>query len=240
MSNPVKLYHREMHEKIGFFANWLPGDPIEIGAIGVLVDGRFRQESSLVELQIPFNESAPGYPQDLRYTSSSGVKVSTSAEGSIAATASAEVSIEFSEEGAFIFQAAGLRARQLDNRSTVTRGVLEADRDDRWQRNWVLVEALHIAECATIIVSESNGAGLVLAAEAGTLISAAALADPKLGLRVRSSSGRLVQVICGRKLRPLYRCVRLSGGWLPGTTKKLEPRTGSSLTGVEIRELLAS
>jgi len=22
MANPVRLYHREMHEKVGFFANW--------------------------------------------------------------------------------------------------------------------------------------------------------------------------------------------------------------------------
>jgi hypothetical protein len=59
MSNPVKLYHREMHEKIGFFANWLPGDPLAIGAIGVLADGQFRQESSLQELKIPCKESDP-------------------------------------------------------------------------------------------------------------------------------------------------------------------------------------
>lgn len=121
----------------------------------------------------------------------------------------------------------------------MTRGILEADSNNRWQSNWLLVEALHVADCATIIVSESSGAGLVLAAQADGPISVAALADPKLGLHVTSSRGRLVQVICGRKLRPLYRCVRLSGGWLPGMKKKLEPR-GHSLARVEIRELLDS
>src|SRR6266852_7385734 len=126
MSNPVKLYHREMHEKIGFFANWLPGDPLEIGAIGVLADGRFRRESSLRELTIPCKESDAGYPQELHYTSSSGVKISTSAQASVVATGNAEVAIEFSQEGAFIFQAVGLRARQLENRSVVTSGVLQA------------------------------------------------------------------------------------------------------------------
>jgi hypothetical protein len=85
--------------------NWLPGDPLEIGAIGVLKDGRFRRESSLKELKIPCEESEAGYPQNLHYTSNSGVKISTSAEASAVETANAEVAIEFSQQGAFIFQA---------------------------------------------------------------------------------------------------------------------------------------
>jgi len=239
MANPVKLYHREMHEKVGFFANWLPGDPLEIGAIGVLTDGRFRKESSLKELKIACQESDPGYPQDLHYTSNSGVKISTSGQASAVATASAEVAIEFSQQGAFVFQAVGLRGRQLENRAAVARGVLQADEEERWQRNWVLIESLHVADCATIIVAESSGAGLVLAAKAGGTISAAALADPKLDVQVKSSSGSLVQVLCERKLRPLYKCVHLAGGWLPGTKKRLEARAGG-LSPVEVRELLDS
>jgi hypothetical protein len=239
MSNPVRLYHREMHKQIGFFANWLPGDPIAIGAIGVLADGRFRQESSLSELDIPCKESEPGFPQDVGYTSSSGVKLNTSAQGSVAATAKAEISIEFSENGAFIFQAIGLRGRQLANRASVTKAILEADDSERWQSSWLLVDGLHIADCATIIVSEGSGAGLTLAAQADGPISAAALADAKLGLHVTSSRGRLVQVICGKKLRPLYHCVRLSGGWLPGSKRRLESR-GRSFAPVEVSKLLES
>ncbi len=239
MPNPVKLYHREMHERVGFFANWLPGDPLEIGAIGVLTDGRFRRESSLRELKIACDESDPGNPQNLHYTSSSGVKIKTSGQASAVATADAEVAIEFSQQGAFIFQAVGLRGRQIENRTAVARGVLQADDQDRWQRNWVLIDSLHVADCATIIVAESSGAGLVLAAKAGGTISAAALADPKLDVQVKSSSGRLVQVICERKLRPLYNCVHLAGGWLPGSEKRLKARA-DGLTPVDVRELLDS
>lgn len=239
MANPVRFYHREMHEKVGFFANWLPGDPLEIGAIGVLRDGRFRKESSLRDLKISCHEGEPGYPQDLHYTSSSGVKISSSAQASAVATANAEVAIEFSQEGAFIFQAVGLRSHQIENRAAVARGILRADEDNQWQGNWVLIDSVYMADCATIIVSESGGAGLVLAAKVGGTISAAALADPKLDVEVKSSRGRLVQVICERKLRPLYNCVHLAGGWFPGTKKRLETRA-SGLAAVGIDELLDS
>jgi hypothetical protein len=121
----------------------------------------------------------------------------------------------------------------------VTRGVLQADKDERWQRNWVLIDSLHVADCATIIVAESGGAGLVLAARAGGPISAAALADPKLDVQVKSSSGRLVRVISERNLRPLYRCVRLAGGWFPGSKKKPEARAGT-LNSVGLQDLLDS
>ncbi|MHB9833275.1 hypothetical protein Q8F57_000390 [Paraburkholderia terrae] len=239
MSNPVNLYLSEMYKKVGFFANWLPGDPIDIGAIGVLTGGRFRQESSLGDLKIPFKENDSGFPQDLRYTSSSGVSVSTSEKVAVAATATAEVSIEFSQQGAFLFHASGLRKRQFEKRTVITRAVLDADAHGRWKKNWVLVDALHTADYATIIVSESSNAGVVLTAQVSGPVSVVSLTDPKLGLQVTSSQGRLVQVICAQKLRPLYQCVRLSGGWLPGSEKRLEAR-GANIASVGIRELLDS
>ena len=34
MVSPVQRYQREMHDNIGFFATWLPGDLLELGDIG--------------------------------------------------------------------------------------------------------------------------------------------------------------------------------------------------------------
>lgn len=34
MASPVQRYQQEMHENIGFFATWLPGDLLELGDIG--------------------------------------------------------------------------------------------------------------------------------------------------------------------------------------------------------------
>ena len=39
---PVRTYREEMHGNLGFFASWLPADPVDVGDIGVLEGGRFR------------------------------------------------------------------------------------------------------------------------------------------------------------------------------------------------------
>jgi hypothetical protein len=52
MASPVRRYQQEMHENIGFFATWLPGDLLELGDIGILVNGSFRKLSSLWALGI--------------------------------------------------------------------------------------------------------------------------------------------------------------------------------------------
>jgi hypothetical protein len=237
MPSPVKLYQREMHERIGFFANWLPGDPIEIGAIGVLTNGQFRQQTSLKDLGIPCLESPAGHRQDLRYTSSSGVRIGTTTIARIAQAATAGLSIEFSEEGAFIFQAIGLRQRRIADRARVARDVLAANDRKEWQRDWVMIEALHIADCATIIVSESRGASVTLDARSEGPLSVEALADAAVGLHVTASVGRMVQVLCANRLRPLYNCAQVTGGLLFGN--ELKSRS-NSVDSTPIEQLLES
>ena len=41
MANPVKRYQQEMHNKVGFFATWLPGNLIQPGDFGVLKEAGF-------------------------------------------------------------------------------------------------------------------------------------------------------------------------------------------------------
>ncbi len=61
MASPVNLYHREMHDRFGFLATWLPGDS---GDVGSLIGGRFRKVASLEELGIEVEEGKIGAPQD--------------------------------------------------------------------------------------------------------------------------------------------------------------------------------
>jgi hypothetical protein len=204
----VKLYQKEMHDNLGFFATWLPGDPIEIGDAGVLKNGSFRRVGSLAELGIRFDVSEDSSTQDVKYTSTSGTKLAFSAGASVAGVAKTEITVDFSREGAFVFHASGLRTRRLSNRMEVARKLLAAFRAKKWQGNWLLVEALHTAERATIIVSEENSAGVSLAADAATIPSVS-LADPKITLAVTSTRGKLVHVVGKQGLRPLYACLRV-------------------------------
>jgi hypothetical protein len=209
MASPVKLYQQEMHNNLGFYATWLPGDPIEIGDIGMLENGRFRRETSLLEMGIECDVSTGQSMQNLQYTSTKGTEIKTSAGAAATALVKAEIIIEFSSEGAFVFNVANLRSRRLENRTAVARQILEAYKSDKWRKEWLIIEALHSAECATIIVSEDRSAGIILVANADIPLPAISLSDPKINLTVASTHGRIVHIVGGKRLHPLYSCLRI-------------------------------
>ena len=207
MANPAKLYQQEMHRNLGFFATWLPGDPIEIGDAGVFEGGRFRRMSSLLELGIQCETNVGESTQDLQYTSTNFTKISTSGGAKARSIAKAEIAIEFGHEGAFVFHVSGMRVQRLENRTAVANQIMKAYRKDHWAKEWMVVEALHIADRATIIVSEETSAGLVLTANANAPLPAISLADPKIDLAVTSTRGKLVHIIGANKIHPLYSCL---------------------------------
>lgn len=215
MPSPVQTYQQEMHDNVGFFATWLPGDRLEIGDLGVLERGRFRKYSSLSELGIVAVVGDEGATQNLQYTSKSGTSVSVGGAAPIANVPglSAEIKVEFGSQGAFLFHASKVRNQRLEERSKLTRSILSAYEKDQWKKEWYLVESVHHADCATVIVAEEGSAGLVLNAKADLSLGALPLADPSVHLSVTSTHGRMVQVLGERDLRPLYSCLRLKDPW---------------------------
>jgi hypothetical protein len=232
MASPVKLYQKEMHGNLGFFATWFPGDPMEIGDAGVLEGGRFRRMASLKELGIEPEVSSGGSPQNLQYTSTEGTKVTLSAGAAATAVAKAEITVSFSKNGAFVFHVTGLRPERLENRAAVAEQIIDAYKKNKWNKEWLLVEALHSADSATIIVSEDTSAELVLAASATTPITGISLSDPKIGLTVASTRGKLVHIVGGKKVRPLYSCLRLKDPLFGATS--LQPVRGVKTHGNEV------
>ena len=209
MASPVKLYQREMHDRLGFFANWFPADPINVGDVGRLEGGRFRRSSSLAELGIEATaERSPG-GQPVEYTSSEGTKVEVGGGAAAAALAEAQVRVSFSRKSAFVFHASMLRPLRLGNPAAVAREVLVACDDGRWEKDWLLVEALHEAEIATILVSQDSTSELLLSANVSELLASVSLADPSISFSVTSSRGQLVKIIHAERVRPLYSCMRV-------------------------------
>jgi hypothetical protein len=198
-----------MHQNLGFFATWFPGDPIKIGDVGVVVDGRFRRLSSLTDMGIAHDIGDVGGSQDVQYTSTKGTKIGPKASATIAGVGQVAIEIEFSANGAFVFHATGLRACRLQKLPVVSEGIVAAFGESKWRKEWLLIEAVHVADCATIVVSNDSSASLVLNAEIDTGLPVVSLADPKAKLRVESSNGKLVHIVGGRDLRPLYSCLRI-------------------------------
>jgi hypothetical protein len=243
MSSPVRTYQTEMHRNLGFFATWLPGDPIEIGDAGVLAEGRFRRLSSLRDLGIPYSQNEVGNSQSVQYTSADGTKIGSTTGATVKGIAKAQIEIDFSADGAFVFHATGLRARRIRDLTSVGHDVVRAYRKQRWRKEWLLVETLHTADCATIILSQDKSAKLVLTAKADALVSTLSLADPSIGLQVSSSHGKLVHVVGAQGLRPLFSCVRIEASFFAEPT--IAPARGAGTQTIEferpqINDLLES
>jgi hypothetical protein len=228
MASPVKTYQTEMHDNLGFYATWLPGDPIEVGDAGEIVDGRFRRQATLTDVGIAFETGDLGAAHDLRYTSKQGTKLNVDSAADLAGAARIEIDVDFSFEGAFLFHASGIRARRLRNLPDVGQQVLAAYKKGRWQRSWILVDALYEADCATIVVSQDSAAGLTLAAKVGTPLPALWLADPKADLEVVASRGQLVHVVGKRNVHPLFTCFRIRRSLFGSSTFAPARGAGSS------------
>jgi len=228
MVSPVHRYQREMHDNIGFFATWLPGDLLELGDIGTLKDGTFRKRSSFRELGIKCQESMRGASQNLQYTSKSGTTFSV--DSSIAAPKpldiAAAIKVEFSSEGSFLFHAMNVRNRRLENNASLTEAMLEVWNSGKWEKDWYVVESIHEADCATVIVSEDISAGVTFNAKGA--LGGLPLADPQVTLSISSSRGKMAQIIAGRYVRPLYSCLRVRAGWFSGPS--VEPVRGETAT----------
>ncbi len=209
MASPVKLYQREMHERLGFFANWFPADPLNVGDVGRLEGGRFRRTSSLAELGIEATAEASPGGQPVEYTSSQGTKVEVGGGAAAAALAEAQVRVSFSRKSAFVFHASMLRPLRLGNPAAVARDVLAAYDEGRWEKDWLLVEALHEAEIATILVSQDSTSEVLLCANVSELLASVSLADPNISFSVTSSRGQLIKIINAERVHPLYSCMRV-------------------------------
>lgn len=244
MVSPVQRYQREMHDNIGFFATWLPGDLLELGDIGILKDGTFRRCSSFRELGIEYEASTLGASQNLQYTSKSGTSFSIGS--SVAAPKpldiSATIKVEFSSAGSFLFHASKVRNRRFENIASLTSAILDVWKNGKWDKDWYVVESIHEAGCATVIVSEEESAGVTF--NASGALGGIPLADPRVDLSVSSSRGKMTQILAGRDLRPLYSCLRVKEGWLSGPS--IEAVRGASTASASpfvrpsITELLES
>jgi hypothetical protein len=226
MSSPVKLYQQEMHNNLGFFATWLPSTAIALGDIGVLEGGRFRREASLKEFGISQPDVREGTAENVSYSASAKRSDNISGgAGTAVPLASGQLSITFTSEGGYVFEAIKMRQMEVADRLTLASSLLKVYEEGRWQKEWLLIDALYRAESATILVSEDTSSEIVLKASAGALPSGLLpLADPKLGLGIASASGRIVHIVAADNLRPLYSCVKVRDPLLFGKPRVVPVR----------------
>jgi len=211
LSNPAKLYLREIYDAFSFMGTWLPNANLRLGDVGVLEGEAFKQITTLKDLGIPFKVREGEKKSDFTYTSKSGVRLKTKVAGEVAVgstlpLANAGVSIQFEDEGAFLFQAAGCVTDEIGNRLEVGQAILKLLQAEIWKANWAVVSTLVHADSATIVVSNTGSAVLDLTAKAP--LALANLANLDTGLSVSSQRGDLIRFIAAQGLSPLFKLSR--------------------------------
>jgi hypothetical protein len=186
---------------------WLPNANLRLGDVGVLEGEAFKQITTLKDLGIPFKLRKGEKKIDYTYTSKSGVRLKTKVAGEVAVgstlpLADAGVSIQFENEGAFLFHAAGCITDEIGNRLEVGQAMLKLLKAEIWKPNWAVVSTLVHADSATIVVSSTGSAVLDLTAKAP--LALANLANLNAGLSVSSQRGDLIRFIAAQGLSPLF------------------------------------
>jgi hypothetical protein len=207
MTAPYRRYTRELSQRAGYRATWLPNAPLRLGDVGVLDGESFDARTSLGALGIASKQRS-GPPGDLRFSSDDGVKVLFDLPGEPAAAR-----VEFESQGAFLFQAAGCVETQLDDLDALARElVLQRDLELRWKPDWVLVDTVVRAARATVLISESTRAELTLELDPAAVGLSTLV--PEAGISAGAQKGEVYQVIGAAGLTPLYRVRRFRRSFL--------------------------
>lgn len=210
MSNAAKSYLRGLNDEFSYLGTWLPNGEVRLGDVGVQNGAEWKRVTSLANLGVPFGVRAGKQPIDFTHTSSSGVKLGSKVKataGSGAVAVQGGLTIDFSEEGAFVFRAAQCRVDEVDDHVALGNALMKLCEQGRWELEWSVVDTLVTAESATVLVSNSKTSALELGAKSP--LALASLADASAGISITAQSGDVTHFIAAKGLTPLFKLSRL-------------------------------
>ncbi|WP_145254201.1 hypothetical protein [Planctomycetes bacterium Pan216] len=122
--------------------------------------------------------------------------------------------IEFTSQGAFVFQAKRCLVKEISDRVTLEQDLVSAYQTGSWDDSFVVIDSVvHVGEMAAVI-SNSKNARLELSAEGGIGTGAMPLADAKAKFTILQQMGEIAHFIGAEELTPLFGLSRLKRSWL--------------------------
>jgi hypothetical protein len=218
MGSPATNYVRGLHQKFDFYAAWPPNQARRLGDVGRMANGQFERVSTLELLGLSFTDRQGPPGSDLSHTSGSSVSIQLKAKGetlpgSAIPNAKAGALVEFSSEGAFVFQAAAPAVREIEDQVRLADDILrlfrKVDNGKRvWNEDWCVVTELLTASKVTVLVSSSGSSKIELSAD-GIPAGQAPLATLGGTLSVVTQRGDVTSVLAEANLTPLFRVSRV-------------------------------
>jgi hypothetical protein len=227
MERAYDRYLQGIHAQFNYFAAWLPTERRSLGEIGVLKDGVFQRVTSLENEGFTFKSIDDPSPADFEHSSGISYAIAARAGAEIANAAKGEASIDFSGSGAFAFVAKDCAVRTIDDKYLLGQELALAFKKGTWLADWVLIDTIVTARCATILVAGSQKASLTLSANAPLNAGLPGLADARAGLGVSSASGEITKVLAGHEVTPMFRLSRVNRRYVIGPPRLDPMRTGS-------------
>lgn len=204
-------YAKELRQRFGYTATWLPNVPVRLGDIGTLYGHTYERIRTLADFGISFDSRPPiSMTTSLEYASTGDVYITIKQKGELSiansalAKADAGIIIEFGRAGAVVFQAGGCAVSSIEDQLSLADKLLAMYADGQWNRDYVVVTDVVHAEWTSVLVSKANAANIEFRLDADLMH--ASLADASAaGLQVIRSHNIETQIIAKGGLTPLFK-----------------------------------
>ncbi len=238
MASSADQYAREIHEKLEFWATWLPGTRVKLGDCGTVDNFVFNRRSSLSSFGVEFSEDDRGGLGDLLHQSVNVVAVEFHVAGESqevqGLAGNAGATVKFHRGDAVLFAAKKCAQTEIADLNALERDLKAALKDRDFPAHYVVVTAVVRASSATVLISQGKGAGITLRAGADIGLSGIAdLASAEAKLSVVRNHNLATQYVAETDVTPLFKVMGFGTNWYNGMPKQeLESMGGDDTAGL--------
>jgi hypothetical protein len=216
MSQPYEIYCKGIKKKLmNYWAAWRPDTHYELGDFGIIKGYVFEKKGSLDELKIKFKSAEDKSPSPLEIISSSDVSINFKVAGEVneafvnVPEGEAGLKIDFGSKGAFIIQSPETFEPSIDTQMKLEKSIIDLFKKGEWQADWAIIVRIVQAPLATIIISNSESAGLEFSAKTNLSAGLADLGKADLGLTFRVHRGDIIRMTQAENVTPFFQLARL-------------------------------
>jgi hypothetical protein len=209
----VEQYTKELHDKFKYYATWLPGNKLKVGDVGKLNNRVFEYETNLKNLGIPFEVFTTENKTNLDYKSDGSVSImpkikgSAPAVGSLLSLEDSGLTILFKKEKSILFDAEGVTIHRINDLPPVKAEVLKRFKEKTWEKDWVIITEMAVADKATIMISSNSDVVIDLQAKGEVKAGELKLADVDAGFALMNTAGLVTNIVANSELTPLFKVV---------------------------------
>jgi hypothetical protein len=211
-------YTNQLHGQLKYYATWLPGTPVGLGAIGTMQANQFIPQDDIARFGFKVIAKRDRTADTFEYSTKNGVDVDTKTAGSISPDvpnvprAKAGMKLRFKRSDAVWFAASGCKMDRIDNQLELAKLIKDLYKSGQWKREWVVVTHVVKAASATVLVSASRGASAELEVQ-GKASTPLGKAEASTRSTLKADSSMAFKIVAEKGLTPLFRLTELSDGW---------------------------